>query len=190
MASGGNFGPRLLVMLLGLGVVVLGMYPIRKHYGGVRGVLKKVVPAGDSLSLPTASGIRQYLLSIDEERRKRHAGSDDEVVTTVKLTPGKEKLKNRGDQESGGPGLFSGLLSYFQSKSSPAPGSTRSNPEREVEESGVAKSTDRDNTERARLAPVPAPQPPASSKEVPKRRQMDSLTQKDRQELNQLVDGF
>ena len=205
MASGGggNFGPRLLVMLLAAGVVALGVYPIKKHYGGARGLLNSVLPIGENFKLPDAQSIRSYLLSLDEQRKRRASeGENAEVVKTVKLTPGASAPVETTKRDGG---LFSGVARFFNSLGS----ANERTPD-------VAKQASRDKTERARLASAEggsgdgaiadggsvdrgsldrgsidrgsAKATEAKAKSKPK--EMDRLSQKDREELNKLIDGF
>src|SRR6188768_237569 len=106
MSSGNRkLGPRLLVMVLAFGIVVLGAYPIRRHYGGAKGLYERAFPGGFQWGLPDVKAVRAYLQSLDEESRKRKSGEGATNVKTVKLTP------ETSGSSSGG--FFAGLRNFF-----------------------------------------------------------------------------
>ena len=183
-AGGNNLGKRLLVILLGAGLVVLGMYPIRRHYGGAQGLWRRAFPSGVHWSLPEGRDVRSYLESLDHDRRRNGASESAARVKTVSVAPG-------AGERSGG-SFLSGIFDFFRVPAHPAGGPAQGGPERleraaedrsPAERTMVAGSGGNDRTAgRAQLSPPVKPEP--------KPKQMDKLSQKDREELNKLIDGF
>lgn len=179
MSSGGgnNLGPRLLVILLGIGVVVLGMYPIKKQYGGVRGALKKSFPQGLEFNAPSVQEIRNYLVSLGREKDRRLEGLEEkESVRTVKLSSPPEEEKSIFSSS----GFLSNLLRFGES-------SNIKNPGRETHKTAKDMQNSSDSTQGRSLKRPLAAQAQNVKTQEPR---LDALSNKDREELNKLVDGF
>lgn len=179
--SGGNnnLGARLVVIFLALGIVMLGLSPINKRYGGFRGLLRQVTPT--NLSLPDMKSIRASIESLGRSRKRAGEATEGNVVKVQPEPVRSVRTKSDAKSEEG---VLTGLLNFFGGSDNRKGQKAEDSEARELARSEAESDDSRppsERTARGQLAAKSAPQKP---------KQLDKLSTKDREELNDLLDGF